>query len=448
MMLRNDRKLGVRNGNRGTVIDVNPNAQAIRVSLARGEVTLPAAYLLAGNVGHAYAMTVNKAHGMTCDRTMTLGNDQLYRELTYEALSRGRLSNQLYVPRSCILDIEDGPHARTTEPGDPMESLAHSIQQRRAKHLAVDEMAVVPLTGWSISDLLSERQRLRAVLDDAPPDRSADLGALADSRRDMQSKLCDSRINVATLECRRRPFRDRHKPDVDLLNARHNLGYFTRQADQLDDEIIRLETSQHRRHSHLTAHGAEQHKIDAIDGVLHERIRQHVLRAVAEPPSYITRPLGPRPGSEVTDRAWVSAVVAVEKYRVDHDIADRRTAIGPEPSGYRASCEWYGVHEKITAAQELIAQPARTVQHQSIEPPSLGIDLTAGAQKRRRNRVARIGSPSGDRKTSESGSTPGSASREISSHTKLGSGTDRTAARVFGGPKLMWPLMSTSVSAT
>ncbi|MEO7370929.1 MAG: hypothetical protein ABIZ69_08710, partial [Ilumatobacteraceae bacterium] len=222
MMLRNNRKLGVRNGNRGVVIDVDPNEQTLRVSLARGEVTLPAAYLLAGNVGHAYAMTVNKAHGMTCDRTMTLGNDQLYRELTYEALSRGRLSNQLYVPRSCILDIEDGPHARTQAPADPMESLAHAVQQRRAKHLALDEMVTVPLTAWSTSDLLTERQRLRAVLDEAPPDRAADLAALVESRRDIQSNLCDSRINVATLECRRRQLRDRRKPDVDLINARHN----------------------------------------------------------------------------------------------------------------------------------------------------------------------------------------------------------------------------------
>lgn len=256
-----------------------------------------------------------------------------------------------------------------------MESLAHSVQQRRAKHLALDEMATVPLTAWSTSDLLTERQRLRAVLDDAPPDRSADLAALVESRRDIQSNLCDSRINVATLECRRRPLRDRRKPDVDLINACHNLGYFTRQADKLDAEIIRLETSQHRRHTHLAAHDAEQHKIDAIDSVLHERVRQNVLRAVAEPPSYITRPLGPRPSRGVTDRAWVSAVVAVEKYRVDHDITDRRTAIGSQPDGYEASCEWYAVHERISAAQELIAPPTRTVQHRAIEPPSLGIDL-------------------------------------------------------------------------
>ena len=74
--------------------------------------------------------------------------------------------------------------------------------------------------------------------------------------------------------------------------------------------------------------------------------------------------------------------------------------------------------------------------------------VTAGCQKRRRNRVARIGSPSGERNTRASGSTPGLARSESSSQTNAGSGTDRTAARVFGGPKLMCPPMSTSVSAT
>ena len=101
MTLRNDRRLGVRNGNRGIVVAVNPVEHTMRVHLTRGDVDLPARYVDAGHVGHAYAMTVNKAHGLTCDRTMTLGDDQIYRELAYEALSRGRLSNHVYIPRSC-----------------------------------------------------------------------------------------------------------------------------------------------------------------------------------------------------------------------------------------------------------------------------------------------------------------------------------------------------------
>ena len=152
----------------------------MRVRLTRGDVDLPARYVDAGHVGHAYAMTVNKAHGLTCDRTMTLGDDQIYRELAYEALSRGRLSNQVYIPRSCVLDLRRRlPHARTVDTPDPMETLEQGLRRRHAKHLALDGMATVPLQAWTTTDLLAERDRIRSVLAEAPPDRSQDLVALA-----------------------------------------------------------------------------------------------------------------------------------------------------------------------------------------------------------------------------------------------------------------------------
>ena len=65
MMLRNDTRIGIRNGNRGVILDVDPDERTMRVRLPRGEVDLPTRYLDAGNVGLAYAITVNKAHGMT-----------------------------------------------------------------------------------------------------------------------------------------------------------------------------------------------------------------------------------------------------------------------------------------------------------------------------------------------------------------------------------------------
>jgi len=77
MTLKNDKRLGVRNGNGGVVIAVDADTRTMRVRLQRGEIDLPARYLDAGHIAHASAMTVNKAHGLTCDRTMTLGNDQL-----------------------------------------------------------------------------------------------------------------------------------------------------------------------------------------------------------------------------------------------------------------------------------------------------------------------------------------------------------------------------------
>ena len=88
-------------------------------------------------------MTVNKAHGMTCDATMMLGDDLLYRELAYEAMSRGRKENRIYMSRTTMseldLQLEDGPHARTRATEDPIEILAAGLERRRNKHLALDE---------------------------------------------------------------------------------------------------------------------------------------------------------------------------------------------------------------------------------------------------------------------------------------------------------------------
>ncbi len=52
------------------VIAVDIAARSMRVRMQRGEVDLPARYLDAAHVGHAYAMTVNKAHGLTASRAI------------------------------------------------------------------------------------------------------------------------------------------------------------------------------------------------------------------------------------------------------------------------------------------------------------------------------------------------------------------------------------------
>src|SRR2546430_9069409 len=58
---------------------------------------LTADYLNASHVGHGYAITVHKAHGLTADPSFVLGTDHLYRELSYVALSRGRVRNEIHL---------------------------------------------------------------------------------------------------------------------------------------------------------------------------------------------------------------------------------------------------------------------------------------------------------------------------------------------------------------
>ena len=78
--------------------DVPPGqrGKALVVELASGQhVTLSSRYLEESH-SPGYAMTVFRSQGITVDHTFLLGNDTLFQEAGYTALSRGRLSNHLY----------------------------------------------------------------------------------------------------------------------------------------------------------------------------------------------------------------------------------------------------------------------------------------------------------------------------------------------------------------
>ena len=66
-----------------------------------------------GGVDQGYAITRHKAQGLTTDRDFVLGTGDLYRELGYVALSRGRLGTDLYVAQ---LNRENTPTASSSTP--------------------------------------------------------------------------------------------------------------------------------------------------------------------------------------------------------------------------------------------------------------------------------------------------------------------------------------------
>jgi hypothetical protein len=125
MCLHNDRRLGVANGTTGTVTSVTGG----EVALAGG-TRLPPTYLAAGHLTHSYASTVHKAQGATVDRAFLLGSDQLYREAGYVGLSRGRLSNELFVVSS-----EAGKEMES-----PLGEIVRDLQSSRAQSLAMDQI--------------------------------------------------------------------------------------------------------------------------------------------------------------------------------------------------------------------------------------------------------------------------------------------------------------------
>ena len=101
VLRRNDRRLGVANGERGVVAAVEPRGRTMDVELGDRRVRLDADYLDRDGrhgpaLAHGYAITGHSAQGLTCDRTFVLVTSEASREWCYTALSRGRHENRLY----------------------------------------------------------------------------------------------------------------------------------------------------------------------------------------------------------------------------------------------------------------------------------------------------------------------------------------------------------------
>ncbi len=150
---RNDYRLGVRNGTRGTVLEVDTARRQLNVRTDDGGVVrLPAEYL--GDVHHGYALTGHVSQGTTVERTYLLASPERGgREWAYVAASRQRVDLTLFAVHDELDRLE--------------AALARSWGRSDAKRLGLDladadhrESALT--AGRSELDrLLPERARIR-----------------------------------------------------------------------------------------------------------------------------------------------------------------------------------------------------------------------------------------------------------------------------------------------
>jgi Ti-type conjugative transfer relaxase TraA len=92
LFLRNDRELGLRNGQRGEVVRVLEGWLVANVDGRQVGIDLKAY----PHVDHGYALTIHKAQGMTVDRAFVLAAPSMDRHSAYVALSRHRENVELY----------------------------------------------------------------------------------------------------------------------------------------------------------------------------------------------------------------------------------------------------------------------------------------------------------------------------------------------------------------
>jgi conjugative relaxase-like TrwC/TraI family protein len=134
---RNDHRLYVANGSRGTVVAIDRNRRSIVLELDdHRQLTLPAGYLDAGHVAHAYALTGHKTQGLTVERAFVLADGQgALREWGYVALTRSRGQTRLYTIAN-QLEPDAPPHR--PEPAGPVDRLAEAFARPAAESLAAD----------------------------------------------------------------------------------------------------------------------------------------------------------------------------------------------------------------------------------------------------------------------------------------------------------------------
>jgi conjugative relaxase-like TrwC/TraI family protein len=146
---RNNYQAGIFNGQRGTITHIDPQHRTVTLTVKQREITVGADYLNAGGLDHGYALTIHQAQGLTTTRTLILGNDSLYRESGYVALSRGRERNDLYtaIQPDNLDPVVDGGHAHTRlrkEHENPVAALRDALQPSRRQTMATDLLSRDP----------------------------------------------------------------------------------------------------------------------------------------------------------------------------------------------------------------------------------------------------------------------------------------------------------------
>ncbi|MDX6641204.1 MAG: hypothetical protein QOF12_2215 [Solirubrobacteraceae bacterium] len=96
VVTKNDRQLGVVNGDRATVLDAHDGHLDVKTDKG-DQIRVPRTFVDDGHIDHGYATTAHKAQGSTIDKGFVLGSPGSYQEWGYTAMSRHTTESRYYV---------------------------------------------------------------------------------------------------------------------------------------------------------------------------------------------------------------------------------------------------------------------------------------------------------------------------------------------------------------
>jgi conjugative relaxase-like TrwC/TraI family protein len=313
--LRNDQQLGVVNGTRAAITHIDVTRRTVEAIDDRGiQLRLSTGYLDVGHVTHGYALTGHKAQGLTCDHSYTLGTETLYREWGYVAMSRGRLSNQLYHGPNATGD--DGLHHHVHLDTD-VPDLTSRLRRSRAEQPITPEVAQIAST-WRFtlrylaSSAVQQQPHAHAEHRSACQERVAIVRRIEDLER-RQDRTFGPAI-------RRHARAQRASLAAELLCQRDRLQRIDQTLGQLDGRLGRLPSDQQ-----ITV---ARTQLRDLDSQLRRHSRVRIAQLAAEPPSYLTAALGDAPLEGQPRARWLTTATDIEEYRLRWNVTDPRDALG------------------------------------------------------------------------------------------------------------------------
>jgi conjugative relaxase-like TrwC/TraI family protein len=267
------------------------------------QAVLPRSYAEA-STSLGYALTVFRSQGITVDHTFGLGGDSLYQEAGYTQLSRGRLSNNLYVASPENPRWEIGHHADDLAQRDALEALVGALSQNKEQTMARDRLPTWPsVSPTDFASAYSEHARLGQWIADHAP--------------------------------------------IDSLPGRPEGSGAEQARAGAEDDVANLIAAQ-RRDAWVDAHQAEIERWSQLDRDL-SRHEYRLGQAAAYSQPEHTAVLGPLPERISGVERWQSAAGAIEAYRSRWNVTTV-DALGPEPLDPEQGAHWKRVVDAIGSA--------------------------------------------------------------------------------------------------
>jgi conjugative relaxase-like TrwC/TraI family protein len=393
---RNDRRVDVDNGTRGTVRAVHEREVAIEIDAGTLR-RLPAAYV-AEHVEHAYALTGHGMQGGTVERAFVVAAPhELTKGWSYTALSRARGQTRLFT----ITDHEQqerdevAPGERDQKPTEKeiYVRIARYMQTRDDEDLAIEQLAA-ELAAGRADDAELQRARGVRVLQEAsagragpPVSERATVGGYGHAQERLQALGAQlealktpevARLGAAERrereliahqdELTRRAERIPPAPRPAFVSDRHaaERANLQRALDGVSAELDGVRILRDRlvreigRPDQIRAERAAlEHAVSRAQNERDELLKELVARELATEPVWAREAVGERPARRRERDLWDRAARGLARYRLAQGIVDERQVLGERPREPAAATRYEQARSTLERVQRELGVRAR-----------------------------------------------------------------------------------------